>query len=185
MRVDPVTELKDIRAIKKLLSGNLRDLMLFILGINTGLRVQDILAFKVKDFDKVKIGERITIKEKKTGKLNVIIINSEIFNAVNNYLNSVEAKPNDYLVKSRKGNNSPLTTFRVTRLVKEWTSQINLTSNYGAHSLRKTWCYIQRTQFGVTWELLSKHLNHSSPSITRRYLGIKEEEVEKVLLHNI
>jgi hypothetical protein len=50
-------------------------------------------------------------------------------------------------------------------------------SNYGAHSLRKTWGYIQRTVYGVGFEILCKRFNHSSPAITMRYLGIEDKEV--------
>jgi integrase len=78
-----------------------------------------------------------------------------------------------------------LTTFRVMKMIKSWTDAINLQGNFGAHTLRKTWCYMQRKEFGVSWEVIAKRLNHSNPAITRRYLGIKEEEVEEVLLHNI
>jgi hypothetical protein len=44
---------------------------------------------------------------------------------------------------------------------------------------------MQRKEYGVSWEVIAKRLNHSNPAITRRYLGIKEEEVEEALLHNI
>jgi integrase len=185
MRVEPITDIKHIKAIKKLLVNEPRDYLLFILGINSGLRAQDLLALNVGDISNCKVGDRVTIKERKTGKSNVIIINQEIKTALEHYLKSVNSKPTDYLFKSRKGANYPLTTFRVTRLVKSWTEALNIKSNTGAHTLRKTWCYMQRTQYGVPWEVLSLRLNHSSPSITRRYLGVKEEEVEQVLLNCI
>ena len=70
-------------------------------------------------------------------------------------------------------------------MVQRWCDEINLAGNYGAHTLRKTWCYHQRKSFGVSWEVLAKRLNHSSPSITRRYLGVQEEEVEEILLNTI
>ena len=37
----------------------------------------------------------------------------------------------------------------------------------------------------VSWEILAKRLNHSTPSITRRYIGVQMEEVEEILLHTI
>jgi integrase len=70
-------------------------------------------------------------------------------------------------------------------MVQRWCDAINLVGNFGAHTLRKTWCYHQRKTFGVSWEVLAKRLNHSSPSITRRYLGVQEEEVEEILLNTI
>jgi len=185
MKVEPITEVKHIKAIKKLLKNHPRDRLLFVMGINSGMRVQDLLQFRIKDVSHKAVGDRITLKEKKTGKENVLIVNQEIHEAVHVYLASGEHDENDFLFKSRKGENYPLTTFRVMKLIKGWTDAINLKGNYGAHTLRKTWCYMQRKEFGVSWEVIAKRLNHSSPSITRRYLGIKEEEVEEVLLNNI
>jgi len=185
MRVEPITDIKHIKAIKKLLESEPRNKLLFVLGINSALRAQDLLQLKVGDMSNCKVGDRVIVKEQKTGKTNVIIINKEIKIALDHYLNSVATKPTDYLFKSRKGSNYPLTTFRVTRLVKSWASAINLKSNTGAHTLRKTWCYMQRTSYGLSWEAISHRLNHSSPSITRLYLGVKEEEVEKALLNCI
>ena len=185
MKVEPIIDVKNIKSIKKLLVDQPRNRLLFIMGINSGLRVQDILALKVADVKDCQIGDRVCLKEKKTGKENIFIMNKEIKTVLDEYL--VYAKPQDdhYLFKSRKGRNYPLTTYAVTMMVQRWCDEINLPGNYGAHTLRKTWCYHQRKTFGVSWELLAKRLNHSSPSITRRYLGVQEEEVEEILLHTI
>jgi integrase len=185
MKVEPITEVKHIRSIKKLLAENPRDKLLFIMGINSGMRVQDLLQFRVKDVCHKAIGDRITLVEMKTGKENVLIINQEIYDAIKAYLACDEHDESHFLFKSRKGRNYPLTTFRVMKLIKSWTEALNIQGNFGAHTLRKTWCYMQRKEFGVSWEVIAKRLNHSNPAITRRYLGIKEEEVEEALLNNI
>lgn len=185
MKVEPFIELKDIKSIKKLLAVNQRDRLLFILGINSGLRVQDLLQLRVGTVSGLKVGDRVTLREKKTDKENVLIINKEIKDAIDAYLAVAAAADHHYLFKSRKGKNYPLTTFAVTKYVKQWAAALNLKGNFGAHTLRKTWCYHQRKTFGVSWEVIAKRLNHSSPAITRRYLGIQEEEVEEILLNTI
>jgi len=186
MKVEPFIDMKDVKSIKKLLKDNPRDRLLFIMGINSGLRCQDILSLRVADVLGVKVGDRIGIKEKKTGKDNVLIINKEIMDAITGYLGAVAPEPEHFLFKSRKGKNYPLTTFAVTKAVKSWAAALNLVNhNYGAVSLRKTWVYHQRKSFGVSWEVIAKRLNHSSPAITRRYLGIQEEEVEEILMNTI
>ena len=185
MKVDPIIELKNIKSIKKLLSNNPRDRLLFTMGVNSGLRVQDMLALKISDVKTCNLGERISIKEKKTGKDNVFIMNKEIFAVMNEYFQTIDLVDDHFLFKSRKGKNYPITTYAVTQMVQRWADEINLIGNFGAHSLRKTWCYHQRKTFGVSWEVLAKRLNHSSPSITRRYLGVQEEEVEEILLNTI
>jgi integrase len=183
MKVAPFTEMKHIKAIKKLLADKPRDRALFILCINSGLRVQDVLALKVKDVSTAKLGDRIPIIEKKTGKENVLMINTEIKMALDIHLSTSKPKEDHFLFKSRKGKNYPLTTYAVTMLVKRWAAEINVKGNYGAHTLRKTWCYVSRKVHGVSWELIAKRCNHSSPGVTRRYLGIQAEEVEEILLN--
>ena len=89
MKVEPFIDLKDVKSIKKLLKDNPRDRLLFIMGINSGLRVQDLLELKVADALGVKVGDRIAIKEKKTGKENVLIFNKEIVDAITGYLAAV------------------------------------------------------------------------------------------------
>ena len=59
------------------------------------------------------------------------------------------------------------------------------TGGYGAHTLRKTWGYIQRTVQGVGFEIISKRFNHSSPSVTMRYLGIEDKEAHDTLMNEI
>ena len=185
MKVDPITEVRDIKSIKKMLMDNPRDRLLFILGINSGLRVQDLLSLKVEQIQNRKIGDRVSLKEKKTGKENILIINKEIKKSFDNYCSELRPEPHYFIFRSRKGVNQPITTYRVTRLVKSWAEQINLSGNYGAHTLRKTWAYQSRINHGISWEIISKRLNHSSPSITRRYIGVRQEEVEDALMNEI
>ena len=186
MKVQPITDIRDIKRIKKNLKDSPRNLLLFVMGINSGLRVQDLLSLRVDDVRHASVGDRIEIIEKKTGKANVLIINSEIHTTLKRYLDwKREFIPREYLFKSRKGWNYPLTTYAVTHYVQNWCDEINLVGNYGAHTLRKTWAYQQRKQFGVPWEVIAKRLNHSNPAVTRRYMGVQAEEVEEALLNAI
>lgn len=185
MKVQPITDLRHVRSIKRLLADNPRDRMLYVLAVNSGLRIQDLLQIRVADVRGLKLGDRLPIREKKTGKPNVIIANKEIVAALEEYLAFAQPEDRHYLFKSRKTANSPLTTLTVTKKVKAWAAAINLKGNFGAHTLRKTWTYHQRREFGVSWEVLAKRLNHSSPSVTRRYLGIQDEEVEEVLMNSL
>ena len=73
----------------------------------------------------------------------------------------------------------------VSKLVKKWTRAINLKGNYGAHTLRKTWGYIQRTMHGVGFEIICERYNHSSPAITMRYLGIQNRDLTYELHNSI
>jgi integrase len=97
--------------------------------------VQDLLALKVGEIRHANVGDRIVIREKKTDKENVLMVNKEIKEALDDYLKTVEAKDEHFLFKSRKGSNSPLTTYAVTMYVQQWCDAINLHINAGAHTL--------------------------------------------------
>ena len=184
IKVDPVRSEKDIKAIIKLLSDNPRDRLLFIMGINNGLRVGDLLKLKVGEVRYLKPGDAISIYESKTKKDNVLVVNKCVHSALKEYLAAQDMPDGEYLFKSRKGN-GPLTVQAVNNKVKQWTSSINLKGNYGAHSLRKTWGYFQRVKYGVGFELMCKRYNHSNPAITMRYLGIEDKEVTGLLMNEV
>jgi integrase len=185
MKVQPFTSLKDIRNIKKLLRSKPRDLLLFTIGINSGIRSIDLLRLRVEDLKDRKVGDRIVVRESKTKKENVVIVNKEIADCFKFYMDELQPEDDQFLFQSRKGVNYPITTYRVTGLVKDWASSLNIKGNFGAHTLRKTFCYVQRIHYGVPWEVLCQRLNHATPSVTRRYLGVQQEEVEEILLNTI
>ena len=183
--VDPIRSLEDVKAISQLLAGNPRNHFLWTIGINNGLRVVDLLRLKVKDVNNLKPGQSITIKESKTGKSNVLMVNKTVYKSLKRYLHSANLDDQAFLFKSRKGN-SPLQSQAVSKLVKKWVKPFrHLNGNYGAHTLRKTFGYVQRTVYGVGFEILCKRFNHSSPAITMRYLGIQNKEVDQILMNDI
>jgi len=176
--VDPVRDLKDLRGITKALKGYPRDLLLWTMGINNGLRASDLVRTRVDQVKDAKPGSVVHITEQKTGKANVLVINKAVHKLLADYLADCTG---EYLFASRKGGH--LTSKSVGRLVKDWCR--NLHGNYGAHTLRKTWGYHQRVNHGVGFEILCKRYNHSSPAVTMRYLGIEDKEVHEVLMNEI
>jgi integrase len=182
--VDPIRKLKDIKAIAQLTQDNPRDHLLFVMGINNGLRAGDLVKLKVRDVRYLRVGDTLTIREGKTGKDNILAVNKTVFKALRNYLEQVQPADEDWVFASRKGN-SHIQSQAVSKLVKKWTRAINLRGNYGAHTLRKTWGYQQRVVHGVGFEIICKRYSHSSPAITMRYLGIEDREVHGVLMNEI
>ena len=91
--VDPIRKIKDIKAISKLTSGNPRDHLLFVMGINNGLRACDLVKVKVGDFRYLRVGDTLTIKESKTGKDNILVVNKTVYKALQAYLDAI--RPND------------------------------------------------------------------------------------------
>jgi len=184
LTVDPIREIKNIKNISKLTEGNPRDHLLFTMGVNNGLRACDLIVLKVEQVQGLKVGGTLPIKESKTGKDNILVINKTVYKALRNYLEKVKPDDDDYVFASRKGNDH-IQSQAVGKLVKKWTKAVNLKGSYGAHTLRKTWGYVQRTKYGVGFEIICKRYNHSNPAITMRYLGIQDKEVHEVLMNDI
>ena len=182
--VEPIKKIEDIKAISRLTSANPRDHLLFLMGVNNGLRAGDLIKLRVKDVRDMKVGDTLTIKESKTQKDNILVVNKTVHKALKAYLDEVQPDDQDFLFASRKGNGH-LQSQAVSKQVKKWTRGINLKGRYGAHTLRKTWGYIQRTVHGVGFEIICKRFNHSSPAITMRYLGIQDKEVHSTLMNEI
>lgn len=183
--VEPIKTLSDIEKIKGFLSQKSRDLLLFTMGVNSGLRMGDILKIKVGDVSSLGIGDSLFVREGKGGKTSVLVINRAIYEALRGYLGEGELNDDHYLFRSRKGNNMPLSVGSANGLVKSWAKGIGLSGNFGAHSLRKTFGYIQRMYYGVGLEILARRFNQSGPAVTMRYLGIQDKEVKGILLHDI
>jgi len=182
--VEPIRSLEDIKSIKQLLVTRPRDHLLFVIGINSGIRLGDLLRFKIHQLHGLKVGSSIEITESKTGKQNFLVLNKVIGRALELYFQSGQFNPDDYVFESRKAGR-PLTLCSVNRMVKAWTASINLAGNYGGRTLRKTFGYVQRVHFGVGFEILCRRYNHSNPSVTMRYIGVQPEEVEGIMMNDI
>lgn len=182
--VEPIRKQKDIRSISRLLKSNPRNYLLWVMGINNGIRTNDLVRLRYQQMEGLKPRAVIKIVESKTRKTNVLVINKSVHKALQLYIKAMNPDPDDYLFKSRKGNGH-LSSQSVGRLIRSWCSAINLKGQYGAHSLRKTWGYHQRVYHGAGFELLCKRYNHSNPAVTMRYLGIEDREVTELLMNEI
>jgi len=182
--VEPIRDKKKILAIKKNLKEERspRNYLLFVMGINTALRISDLLSLKVKDVidSKGDIKDYLHIKERKTGRQAKIYLNQTVKGALNYFLEqSKGVDPDSYLFKSERSNR-PLDRIRVWSLIQKWTSEVGLENErYGTHSLRKTWGYQARMQ-GVSIEQISEKLGHKSVAVTKRYIGINQEEINNI-----
>lgn len=183
--VEPIRSLDAISAIKAMLHDKPRDLLLFVMATNNGIRCGDLLKLKIGNLRGKNVDDTLTIKESKTNKPNIIAINDSVHSALMRFLASGSLGDNAYVFQSQKGENTPLTIQSVNRLVKAWCREVGLEGNYGAHSLRKTFGYVQRVHYGVGFEVLCKRFNHASPTITMRYLGINDAEVIGILKNSI
>lgn len=185
IKVEPIRELKDIKAIKKLLAGNARDLAIFTIGINTKLRASDLVRLTVGMVRHLQPGDHFSIREQKTGKSNTITVNGVVVASIQNLLAAMpNAEDNTPLFQSRKGG-AALTVPYINRLVKGWCNQIHLKGNYGSHTLRKTFGYMHRTQFGTDIPTLMQMFCHSTQKQTLEYLSIQPTEIKDAYMKEL
>ncbi len=173
--VQPIRDRAIIQNMKKeLLKTGFRNYMIFNIGINTGLRISDILNLKVID---VKNKSHIVLTEKKTSKKTRILINSNLRYDIDNYIENMNEE--EYLFKSQKGINNPITRVQAYRILNAAASKLNVTE-IGTHTLRKTFGYWHYNIYKDI-AILQEIFNHSSPSITLRYIGITDDMKDKTI----
>lgn len=194
---DPIKSLEDIDKVSKYLIANhrWRDNMLFIVGINFGLRFSDLRVLRFCNLinDNFTFKETFAVFEKKTRntrkrkKNRYITINNAVMEAVTTYL---EHTPNvclsDYMFKSVSNNKGkwgekPISLSAANALFAKLATDLDLTFHFSTHTLRKTFCYHQMVMSNNDPRkllLLQKMMNHSSPAQTLDYIGITSEEIE-------
>ncbi len=187
--VEPIRDRKKLSQIKNLLrgEGRYRDLLLFTVGINTALRVSDLLTLRVGDFlqpdDTPRA--RFWIREEKRGKRNEVVINDAMRQVLGEYLDVYPAIVDDYenfvFFNTRTGNfKDPIKRGQAWKFITGICTAVGLSGNYGTHTLRKTWGYHARLA-GVDLALIMHMFNHNSLAYTKRYLGITDDELEAVV----
>jgi integrase len=174
LTVDPLRTLGAVAAVKELLRDRPRDLLLFSLGINSALRAGDLLRITVNGVRQATCGETFKVREKRSGELAQVFLHPGLWAALQRHLAQLAPPPPPaemYLFASQPGW-TPLTVQRLDGLVREWTAAVGLQGRFGAHSLRKTFGYLQRTVYGVGFDVLAERFRHPSPQVTMRYLGL-------------
>lgn len=176
--VEPIRDVKKIQEMKEALAyyGSERDVFLFNLGINCGLRVSDMLGLKKKDIKDY----TIKLREQKTRKQKQIPL-YHLKEDIDRYIQFLEDE--DYLFKSNKldsgGNDKPISRVQAYRILNHSANSIGL-SEIGTHSMRKTfgYHYYKKTKDVA---LLMDLFNHSSQSVTLIYIGINQDTLNHLL----
>ena len=167
-----------------------RNWLLFIVGINVGLRVSDLIELRWKHIfepDMKTFISAINKEEQKTKKMKLIIPNKSVQKAIMEYLyfSDIEPKAEEYIFlsgrKNKEGIFPHITRAAVEKMIKNATSFCEIKGNYNTHSLRKTYAYHKFMMYvnqGDPMALVKvqKDLNHRNSSDTARYLGITREE---------
>ncbi len=180
-------DLQKMKAYYATVHPNPRNYLLMITGLNTALRISDILSLKWGDLyesDSGQVKKHIYIKEKKTGKDSCIFVNQNIKDALISYYVFLSEQNNppkaeDFLFIGQKDENLPITRVQAFRIIKEAATYCGLEGTISCHSLRKTFGYHAWKQ-GTSPALLMHIYHHSSYQITKCYLGIDQDEQDLV-----
>lgn len=172
--VQPIRDPEQIQQIKEYLKEkNARNYILFVMGINTGLRISDILKLKVGDVQ----GSHISMREMKTGKQKRIQITSALKRELKWFNEGREV--GEYLLRSRKGKNRPIGRSMAYKILKSTAAEFRL-DEIGTHTLRKTYGYHMYMQT-KNIALLMEIFNHSSEKVTLRYIGVNQDAMDKAM----
>lgn len=165
-----------------------RNKMLFLVGINLGIRASDLCGLQYsffmnndgtfKDFYSLQ-----PKKTKKTGKFVKLFFNETVKKAIIDYIEEYPmTNLDEYLFKSRKGANH-LTEISLGRIIKDTAEEVGIERNICSHSLRKTFGYFvyhNAEDKNNALVILQTIFNHSSPAITSKYIGLTDDEVSDV-----
>lgn len=179
---EPIKDLKQLEKmkeeLKKVPHGEIFYLI-FEFGLNSGLRISDILRLKVNQV----LDDYISIREQKTGKLKKFPVNKQLRALLDNYIKKRKLKLSDFLLKStRYWGLTNVNRSSVNRAFKRAAENAGITSHVSTHTMRKTfgYHYYKQTKDIV---LLQKIFNHSSTHITLRYIGMDQEEIDNAYIN--
>lgn len=172
--VQPIRDTDMILFMKRFLKEQSdRNYLLFVTGINSGLRISDILQLRVRDVKR----SYFNIIEMKTNKKKRIDMTSELQKEFKRYIEGKE--DHEFLFKSREGLNKPLTRSMAYKILRKAADYVGL-DDIGTHTMRKTFGYHLYKKTGDV-ALLQKILNHSDPAFTLRYIGITEDMMNQAI----
>ncbi|MBC1483974.1 tyrosine-type recombinase/integrase [Listeria sp. FSL L7-1558] len=193
--VQPIKNVEKIELMKTILSqGDFgeRNVLLFSIGINTAYRISDLLRLKLRDVleiyrQKVRVKSRLKMTEQKTEKNNSVILTKKLQKDIWDFVSKEHAEwiaqqdLDHYLFASRKtnGGEQPLSRQQGWYIISNAGKKAGL-QHLGTHSMRKTFGY-HLYKNGVGLELIQLLLNHSSPRITLRYIGIEQEDKDQAV----
>ncbi len=173
--VEPIRDIEKINAIKELLKKqSQRDLLLFVLGINTGIRVNDLLSLRVAHVrEGGKIKEFLYLKDENRDDTRAYYLNSKVKNELISYFAIYKLEDSDFLFKSKK-NEQPITRQQAYRIINKAAKDVGILGKIGMHTLRKTFGY-HAYRKGIAISILMEIYNHHSSSETLHYIGIDKD----------
>ncbi len=190
IKVEPIRTVNAINKIKKALAPSPRNFAVFVVGINTAYRASELLSIRLGQVRHLKPGDRLEVKQEKKTKRYAVPLNNGCVEAIQALLDYRDRKAlqmknltwvdDDSFLFAGKDPSKPLTVPYLNNLVKDWCRRANLKGNYGSHTLRKTWGYMQRTKQDTPIPLLMQAFGHATQQQTLAYLCIQDAEINSI-----
>jgi integrase len=182
---EPIRNKRQVRELSEyyLKRGQLRNHILIVLGIHTALRISDLLRLRWKDvydFDTKRIRQTVTIVEKKTGKTKVFALNKSAVKALLLFLSRNAIRPDGFLIENARTGKA-IGRIQAYRVIRGAAKALRIGTRVSCHSLRKTFGY-HAWKNGVSPAVLMEIYNHSSFAVTRRYLGVTQDDKNEVYM---
>lgn len=165
--VSPIRDVQLIKEIKQILKEHSsRDYVLFVLGINTGLKVSTLLSLKIDQL----VDESGQVRRFLDVEDLSVYINDQVKEALNYHMEKKKPDRQSYLFASPK-TDGPITRQQAYRVINEVGKRVGIQDPIGTHTLRKTFGYHAYTQ-GIAISLIQKRFHHHSSAETKKYIAI-------------
>ena len=180
----PIRDKKQVKKLAEywLKQGNLRNYTLIVFGVCSALRISDLLQLTwgdVYNHERCEFRSHITLTEKKTGKNKIIALNKQVIKALHMYF---PFKHGEYIFTNNRKNENAISRVQAWRIIRTAAESMKTVETIACHSLRKTFGY-HAWKSGTSTALLMDIYNHTSYEVTRRYLGISQDDRDAVYLN--
>lgn len=181
---EPIRDKNQLKALSEyfLKQGQIRNYVLVVVGAYTALRISDLLRLKwsdVYDEGRDEFRPHVTVIEKKTGKAKTIALNKRIINALRLYL---PHRRGEFVFANNRKDSKAISRVQAWRIIHAAVEAIGVMEKIACHSLRKTWGYHAWTSGAVSPVVIMHIYNHSDFAVTKRYLGVEQDDLDEAYL---